>query len=305
MITKGDKILFAAVGIFVMLTFIFWQDVKSIAGGNTKVSEVKKESGKKDRKEGKKANAGLSEVEILQKWELPPELKEVSGIAYLDEQRFACIQDEEGTIFIFNRVANKIEKKIPFAGPGDFEGITVKGDVAYVIRADGKVYEVHMKVGKNSAKEYSTPLTVEHNVEGLCYDKNNNRLLLAIKEDEPSNPGYKGIYAFDLSTKTMVKEPAFKIKQEDKLIKEAGDKKNKSIMPSEIAIHPVTREIYITDGPQANLLLMDEAGNLRRLVELGKEFPQPEGITFSPRGEIFISNEGTKDPGNIIEIRLK
>ena len=242
---------------------------------------------------------------ILVKWDLPDDLKEVSGIAYLDDQRFACIQDEKGTVFIYNKVTNKIEKEISFAGPGDFEGITVEGDMVYIMRADGKIFEVDMKIGKSSVKEYSTLLTAKHNVEGLCYDKNNDRLLLAIKDDEPSNPGYKGIYAFDLSKKVFIKEPVFKIDLQDEMIANQQDKKNKSIMPSSIGINPVTNEIFITDGPKSKLLIMDKSGMIKKLVQLGKDFSQPEGITFSPQGEMFISNEGSKLPGNILKVEVK
>src|SRR5690606_2804436 len=46
------------------------------------------------------ATSTSSEVKILNKWELPEVLKEVSGIAYLEENLFACVQDEDGKIFI-------------------------------------------------------------------------------------------------------------------------------------------------------------------------------------------------------------
>ena len=268
MISKGDKIIiFSIVGLAIILLFIFWKDVKSSEGTNPGSEKVKNEGkGKKDgKKNGKDAGAtNVSDVLILVKWDLPDDLKEVSGIAYLDDQRFACIQDEKGTVFIYNKVTNKIEKEISFAGPGDFEGITVEGDMVYIMRADGKIFEVDMKIGKSSVKEYSTLLTAKHNVEGLCYDKNNDRLLLAIKDDEPSNPGYKGIYAFDLSKKVFIKEPVFKIDLQDEMIANQQDKKNKSIMPSSIGINPVTNEIFITDGPKSKLLIMDKSGMIKK-----------------------------------------
>ena len=308
MITKANKIILSVVGLLMIGVFVFWKDVKSMSGIKSAPEKDKKENQeKKSDKKSSKANGGskTSDVVILQTWELPSDLMEVSGIAYIDDQRFACIQDEAGTIFIFNRVSNKVEKEIPFAGAGDYEGITVKGNTAYVLRADGRLYEVNMKEGKTSAKEYNTSLTAEHNVEGLCYDKNKDQLLLAIKNDEPGKPGYKGIYAFDLSNKTFIKDPAFKIDLQHEAIASTQGKKNKSIMPSAIAIHPLTNEIFITDGPKANLLIMDKSGNIKKLLHLGKDFSQPEGITFSPQGEIFISNEGSKQPGNILQIELK
>lgn len=308
--------MFGIIALGVILIFVFWKDVQAVAIGEKKVQKIEKEhkgktkldKDKNDKDKGKKDEAisTASEVTILQKWELPAELKEVSGIAYVDEQRFACVQDEEGKIFIFNRSRQKIEKTIPFAGAGDFEGIALNGNMAYVLRADGVIYEVDINGKQGSAKDYKTSLTVEHNVEGITYDKANNRLLLAIKDDEPGNPDYKGIYAFDLSKKEFVTEPVFKIDLQNKILNSAeGKKKGKAVAPSEIGLHPRTGEIYITDGPKSRLLIMDKSGDMKRFLQLGKDFAQPEGITFSPTGEVFISNEGAKGSGNIVQVEIK
>jgi len=282
--------------------FIFWKDITTIVKGKQSEKNEKVKTGKGSKKNTQQPSP---EIRIMDKWDLPADLKEVSGIAYIDKERFACVQDEEGTIFIYNRVTNKIEKEIPFAAPGDYEGITLNGNTAYVVRADGRIYEIDMNAAKASAKEYKTPLTVDHNVEGLCYDKDNNRLLLAIKGDEPGNKDYKGIYAFDLSKKTLAAEPVFKIDLNHAMINTEGGKKKKSFMPSAIGIHPETKEFYITDGPKSGLLIMDASGNIKKLLQLGKDFAQPEGITFSPQGEVFISNEGTKQPGNILQVQVQ
>ncbi len=306
MITKAEKIGFIVIGLIAIMAFIFWKDVMALSGV-TEVAKVKSHNGKKNKNAGKqdKADNIISEVTILQKWDLPSDLKEVSGIAYLDEQRFACIQDEKGKIFIYNTTSGKIEKQISFAAAGDYEDITLKGSTVYVVRADGTLYDVDINSTKNSAKQYKTSLTVEQDIEGVCYDQNNNRLLLSIKGDEPGKPGYKGIYAFDLEKKSFIKEPVFKINLENEVLNKSQGKKNKVFMPSSIGINPATNDILLTDGPNAMLLVMDNSGDIKKLYRLGKNFAQPEGITFSPQGEIFISNEGAKQPGNIMKIEIK
>lgn len=242
-------------------------------------------------------------LKIVQRWDLPVVLKEVSGIASIDSVRFACVQDEVGSIFIYNIATSTIQEEIPFAPAGDYEGITLVNDTAWVLRADGKLFEVSTLYSKTTAiTEFSTPLTVNHNVEGLCYDKNNNRLLLVIKNAEPGSKTYKGIYAFDLATKTMAAEPVFKIEVRQEL-KTGNKKRIFEIMPSEIAIHPQTRDMYITDGRNSSLLIMNTAGGIKTLFDLNsKDFHQPEGITFHTNGEMFISNEGAKGGGNILKV---
>ncbi len=280
--------------------FIFRNEIRDLIP--EKNSAQKKSKKIKDKSEARPESLSAGII-IKERWDLPGDLKEVSGIAYLDNDRFACVQDEAGTIFIYNKVSGKIENKISFSGAGDFEGITVKGNMAYVVRADGMLYEVNMETKKTA--EYKTALTLQQNVEGLCYDEKNNRLLLAIKDNEPGNPGYKGIYAFDLSKNNLLKEPVFKIDLQNEILNNGPLKKNRPFMPSSIGIQPTTNDIFITDGPKSTLLIMDKTGKIKKLYQLGKEFVQPEGITFNPKGDIYISNEGTKNPGNIIQVEIQ
>jgi hypothetical protein len=53
------------------------------------------------------------------------------------------------------------------------------------------------------------------------------------------------------------------------------------------------------------LLILDKAGSIKELYQLDQnEFSQPEGISFSPTGDLFISNEGKKEPGNIMRVKI-
>jgi uncharacterized protein YjiK len=247
--------------------------------------------------------AAEGDVTIVKKWDLPKELLEVSGIAYMGENKFACIQDEKGVIFIFNSNTGKIEREIPFADPGDFEDLTLAGNTAYAVRSDGMLYEIDLSTEKSVV--YKTYLSAKNNIEGLCFDAAAKRLLLAGKNEDENYPGYKCIYAFDLTSKELLKEPAFKIDLSNSLLASSKKKKkNKPIMPSAIGVHPISGDLFITDGPNSRLLQLSKNGDIKRLYTLGKNFQQPEGITFSPAGNIFISNEGKKDAGNITEILL-
>ena len=296
-------ILLGAALIF-LTGFIFRDNLRDIV--SEKESEQKENKKKKNKKEKNSRNensdVNASDVNVVNKWDLPEELKEVSGIAYLSKNRFACVQDELGVIFLYNTATQKVDKKISFTGTGDFEGITVNGNTAYVVRADGLLFQIDMSTG--SSKEYRTPLTVNHNIEGLAFDKNKNRLLLAGKNDDPDYPGYKCIYEFDLKNQRLRKDPVIKIPNSANESQGSSGKK-KSIMPSALGIHPATAEIYITDGPGSQLLIIGEDGKIKKQFDLGKAFAQPEGITFAPDGDIFISNEGKKQAGNIMEVELK
>jgi len=271
--------------------------------GSFFLAESKKEMETNNRKESTDAA-----ITIVKKWDMPKELTEISGLSWIDGQRFACVQDELGKIFIYNGASSSVEKEISFGAAGDYEGLAVIGEAVWVLRADGKLFEVdNMNAAKPSVIEYATHLTVKQDPESLCYDKKNNRLLIVIKGDEPGTENYKGIYAFDLHSKKMDQQPVFKIDLQHKVFADRPDKKKKStINPSDISIHPVSGDMYVTDGHNQQLLITDTDGNIKKLYGLNsKEFAQPEGITFNSAGDLFIANEGTKQPGNILQVKIE
>jgi uncharacterized protein YjiK len=237
-------------------------------------------------------------VKVSRVWQLPAEFKEISGIAYIDADRLACVQDETGTIFIYNLTERSIEQTIPFGPPGDYEGITTVNGDAYVACADGRIIEIlNYRTGKPVVKEYGTHLTVKQNVEGICYDKKNGRLLVSIKGQEPGAPLYKGVYEFDLSLKKMQVKPAFKIDLSDQVFGRNKIKNPQTIIqPSDIDIHPVSRDLYITDGVRSQLLILGSAGKIKALYALDKsEVVQPEGMCFTPSGELYIASPGKRE----------
>jgi uncharacterized protein YjiK len=286
-------------GIFVLLSNKT-EGLSFLNGSKIKTEKTKK--GKSDVKE--KASSGIT---VTKKWQMPKQLTEISGLSLIDDNRFACVQDEQGTIFIYNILSSSVEKEIPFGAVGDYEGLAVVGETVWVLRSDGKLFEVSNINAVNPAvKEYSTHLTIKQDSEGLCYDKKNNRLLIAIKGAALETEDYKGIYAFDLGSKKMDQQPVFKIDLLDKVFQSGSGKKKKgSINPSGIAIHPLNGDMYIIDGRNPKLLITDAAGTIKKLYPLNpNEFAQPEGITFSTAGNLFIANEGTKQPGNILKVKI-
>lgn len=245
--------------------------------------------------------------QIDQQWELPKILEEISGIAWLQGNRLACIQDEDGKIFIYNLNDSKIEKEIEFSGSGDYEDIVVNGNTAYVLRSDGKLFEVKNFLENPKVNEFETFKNDDRNVEGLAFDKQNNRLLLGVKEEDSKDKPYKGIYEFSLASKKFNSTPVFKVNLKDPIFEEVEEHKlHKKMQPSAIAISPTNGKMYILDGANPKLVIAYKDGKSNKLYSLDKEdFYQPEGIAFSPNGELYISNEGKKKKAAILKVILK
>lgn len=255
-----------------------------------------------DGKEINKA-AGDPELnyEVSKKWDLPEILDEISGMEWIGDGKIACIQDEDGEIFIFDLRKGKIEDRISFGENGDYEGVSIHNENAYVLRSDGVIFEVLKYRSSNpETLKYPSNLKSDVNFEGICLDKENNRMLLIMKE-EYEDKNTRDIYGFDLKTKRITSNPVHQIELDDDFFKN----EKRSLKPSEIEWNPKTGEYYILDAKAPKLVIFDKDFKPKTIYRFKeKEFSQPEGIGFSPAGELYISNEAGKEAANILQVKL-
>lgn len=244
------------------------------------------------------------EVGVEQTWRLPEELKEISAIAFLEESKLACIQDEEGTIFVFNLESSNIEKQISFGRAGDYEGIAVHQNRIFVLRADGTLFRISNYQAKPKVEEFKTPFTAKNDMEGLFYDTSKNKLLISVKERDLHSKDYKGIYSIDPETMQMDEQPVLKMTFKEEIFKNKNKKKSGgSFFPSEINRDPHTGEMLMLEAREPKLLILDAQGSPKALHRLDRKFfPQPEGLAFDASGNLYISTEG--DPGMIHRVKI-
>lgn len=244
---------------------------------------------------------------IVNTWEMPHDLVEISGIAWLRKDEIACVQDEDGFIFIYNLKTKKIVEHIQFGESGDYEAIAVNGKDAYVLRSDGTIFEVsRFRESELKTTYFKSVFGTKNNMESLTMDMDNNRLITITKDRDPYSDDYKGLYQIPLDSKKTDIKPILKINMMDDALEDYQQKKNyRNFYPSDVAIHPVSGDYYTLEGRSPRLIIMDKTGSIKKLIELDdKDFPQPEGITFAPDATMYIATEGIKEPGAIIEVQL-
>lgn len=262
------------------------------------------------------------------KHSLPSILNEISGQTILDDSTIACIQDENGIIFIYDTKKNEIRQQITFAGDGDYEGICQVNEDLYILRSDGVLYQVTKFLSATpSTTEYITGIPAD-NSEGLCYDSTGNRLLIACKSrigDDKENKDLRAVYAFDLATKKLNSVPAYEfsviemiefadaheidLPRKDKKKGSVADLKFKM---SCIAIHPVTHDLYILSATDHMLFIYDYvpeetgSGEILHLEMLDeKTFNKAEGISFYNNGDVLITNEAQDKKPTLLKFRYK
>ena len=228
-----------------------------------------------------------------EEYALPDKLKEISGLSYYKKNQLICVNDEQGKIFIYDINEKKIVDKIPFGKDGDYEGVEVVGDEVFVLKSNGKLKG--FKIGEAFEREIdcSEPEVLEY--EGLGYDSKSNYLLLVAKERKKDVDDKKMVYAYDFDRKVLFKHIAI---PQDQVKDEAN---GKDFRPSGIAVHPQTGQTFIIASDGKKLLILSEKGQKEALISLNpKIYQQPEGICFSPDGQLFISSEGKNGDGYIL-----
>ena len=257
------------------------------------------------RKKEKGVPQVSTEIKIEEIWELPSALDEISGFDFIDDERIVAIQDEIGTVFIYNLNSKKIEDKIEFAGNGDYEGIAVRGQDIFVTESDGTITIIKNFKENPEVQQVKTFLSESQDIESLGFDEKNNRMLLASKEKESFSNTKKGIYALNLEDLEMEKDPVFMLNLEESIFEKVNQKKiYNRFQPTDIAIHPSSRRIFLVEGTNPKLLVLNEDAKAQKLYFFDRnKFPQPEGLAFNPSEELFISTEG--NPGKLYKISLK
>jgi len=255
---------------------------------------------------------------------LPLVLHEISGIAVIDSSSVACVQDENGIVFIYNVRKKGITDQITFHGNGDYEGITNENGTIYVLRSDRTLFRIKSLKSSELAEEIRLKVLPHNDYEGLCFDRKNNRLLIAPKEkiENGSGTGVKrGIYGFDLKIEIPENAPVigfnlavikkfaaenniFPVSETDK--KGKGDKSEINFSPSAIGIHPLTGKLFLLSSTDRMLFVFDMSGTIEFMTRLNPEmFTMPEGITFFENGDMLISNEGQKGIPTILRFNYK
>jgi hypothetical protein len=255
---------------------------------------------------------------------LPPVLFEISGITEVDASTIACVQDENGIVFFYDLNKNQTNRHIVFASAGDYEDLARVDNTLYILRSDEVLAGISNFKSANFKREAYPAGIPGRNAEGLCYDKNNNRLLIAAKEisdDNSDNKDKRFIYGFDTGSKKLIEDPVisidlqevnrFAIKNNIKVpmkSKKKGGKEEPDIklQISAFGINPVTDRLFIISGRERLFFVFDKLGNIEYIEKLNPDlFPQPEGITFMRNGDMLISNEGRNELATILRFNYR
>lgn len=245
--------------------------------------------------------------QVMEQWALPKVLEEVSALAYLGQNQLACVQDEQGIIYIYDLTQSAITEEISFGEDGDYEGIAIAQKDAFVLRSDGVLFWVKNFREDPQVSTFETSLfdIPKVDVEGLSLNAEGNGLLVAAKHNSDHSEEYKIIIELLIGGDDLREHHRLHLDMHDPAFASLDEDLEDKFSPSAIAVHPVSHQWYLLDARNSLLLITNAGLEPDRIIELDKGLlPQPEGLAFSENGELYVSTEGDGKTGKIVKLQL-
>lgn len=246
-------------------------------------------------------------------FDLPGRLREISGLTMISDSLVGAIEDETGVIYVININSGEVVNQFKFGKKGDYEGIELVDDTMYVLRSDGEIYMVaNWQSEDPQTLRIRTYLDRKNDTEGLGYQAEHHRLLIAAKEyPGKGRSRVRSIFGFDLFRKELDPEPAYLIPLDTigvrlglpgewirTLLAPILDLEG--FKPSALAVHPLTGDIFVISSVLKVIAVLNSGGKLTALFPVEVDgMPQPEGLAFLSNGDLLIATEGRGGKGRI------
>ncbi len=244
------------------------------------------------------------------KYNMPPDLNEISGIAFEKGKadRIYAESDGIGKIFYF-KLGDKAVKNTEFKENGDFEDIAISNNQVVMLQSKGVLFTVPLsEIGKSQTTNVhkNKDILPEGEYEGM-YATDGGEIYVLCKHCTIDKTSKKSSgFIFQLAADGSVKQTGdFTVNV--KHIEELLGVDKISFHPSAITRNPVSNDWYILSSVNKVLVVADAKWKIRQVYKLDQNlFTQPEGITFDNQNNLYISNEGhAPQPANILKFVYK
>lgn len=238
---------------------------------------------------------------------LPSALDEISGIVYYPKDNSVlAINDEVGWLYKIYLKDNPDIQKWKYSNGADFEDLVLADSVFYVLESNGNIIRFKFLTPDSvDREEFIFPAPGRNEFEILYHHPRENRLILLCKDCEIDNKNSLTAFSFDIDSMAYASSPAFVI--DIRKIETLLEQKRLRFKPSAAAIHPLTGELYIISSLNKVLVVADLMGVPKEVYKIKPRlYKQPEGLTFTSKGDLIISNESADiGAANILFFKYK
>ncbi|MGQ0649441.1 MAG: SdiA-regulated domain-containing protein [Gemmatimonadaceae bacterium] len=241
----------------------------------------------------------------IAQWVLPSSLGEISGLALMPDGRLLAHDDERSRVAVIDPRRGVLLKEF-YAGNretrGDFEGITVVGDVVYLLASKGQVYAFREGADHADVRYVMTDtrLGKECEFEGVVHDPVTNQLVLACKRVEGKDlDGHVVLYrvSLPLSPSSAITRLAIPLEQMRRT------HPWKALHPTDITRDPATGNYVMVAALERALIEITPDGVVVRAIPLPGVHLQAEGVALTRDGVLIIGDEGRARPATITMYR--
>ena len=230
----------------------------------------------------------LENPEILK---LSDALTEISGIFfYAKDSSVFAISDESGNLYkIHMKRPFKIEKW-KFSSDHDYEDLFMLNDKFYILASNGNMTTLKFSSAGDTIYRQKNKAPWDNNeFESLFYDAQTQKFIMLCKDCDQDKKESLSTFNYDPETHEFSKA-SLEIKTA-KIAEQLEEKKIK-FKPSAAAINPKTGDLWILSAVNQILVTATREGEVKNVYTLNpKLYTQPEGISFTPWGDLLISNE--------------
>ncbi len=228
---------------------------------------------------------------------LPVELDEISGIAYYpkDTSVFAII-DEDGILFKIPLKNPAAFRQWKFDKKRDFEDLVLVDSTFYVLVSNGDIVTIKFNGDKleNFKTNYSEEKKNVTEFETLYKLPDSNLLVMVCKSCEQDSKKSLSAFTYAYNKDSIGVYKNYRVLNMQPILEKLGVEKH--LKPSAGAINPVNGDFYLLSSIQKLLVIFAPDGSYKELYKLSPGlYKQPEGIAFTPDGDLIISNEFAQD----------
>lgn len=228
------------------------------------------------------------------RWELPKELDEISGLAVDAKGRLFAHGDERAIVYQLDPATHRVVKRFAFGRPalhGDFEGITFAGDRLILTTSDGVLY-----LGREGRDGETVPYTVQATgvgrlceVEGLAYESRDRLLLLACKQPRiESLRDRVAILGWSLERRALAAKPILDLPLSWVTRRLGGS----TFHPSDLCRDSATGHYLVVAARERAIAELAPGGGVVHVSRLRSAFHrQPEGLAFAADGALLVADE--------------
>jgi uncharacterized protein YjiK len=237
--------------------------------------------------------------EPAERFRLPAELREVSGLAATADGHLLAHDDERGQIAEVDP-GGKIVKAFTL-GPrisADFEGIAVAEDRIFLLTSDGRLLETRDgEPGQPvSYTLHQTGLGKSCEFEGLAYEPDDRSLLLLCKTAKMKElRGALTAYRWSVPERRPMSPDRISVELPEAFRERFG----RDFRGSGLDRHPATGQYLAISSLDRVAVVFSRGGELIDAAPLSRAHPQPEGVAILADGRVVVGDEGGKGAGTL------